>query len=106
MLWDAATIGGLDVEGTDGPLGTVSDLLFEEIGRASRWLAVDAGEWLGGRKILLPHAALGRPDAALRRFPVNLTRSQVSGSPHIDPDTPVSRQMEAEVYDYYGWDPY
>jgi hypothetical protein len=31
---------------------------------------------------------------------------QVKESPDIDTERPVSRQMEAHVYDYYGWDPY
>jgi hypothetical protein len=31
---------------------------------------------------------------------------QVKNSPDFDSDLPVSRQMEANVYDYYGWSPY
>ena len=49
---------------------------------------------------------LGQPDRALRHFPVKLTMQQVKDSPDVDTDQPVSRQIEAHVYDYYGWDPY
>jgi hypothetical protein len=31
---------------------------------------------------------------------------QVKDSPDVDTDRPVSRQIEAHVYDHYGWDPY
>ena len=31
---------------------------------------------------------------------------QVKDSPDIDTDRPVSRQMETDIYDYYGWSPY
>jgi hypothetical protein len=31
---------------------------------------------------------------------------QVRDSPDVDTDQPVSRQIEADVYNYYGWDPY
>ena len=31
---------------------------------------------------------------------------QIKDSPSIDTDQPVSRQMESDVYDYYGWSPY
>ena len=31
---------------------------------------------------------------------------QVKDSPDIDTERPVSRQMETNVYDYYGWSPY
>jgi hypothetical protein len=31
---------------------------------------------------------------------------QVEGSPDVDTHQPVSRQMEASLFDYYGWAPY
>ena len=31
---------------------------------------------------------------------------QVKDSPEIASDRPVSRQMETNLYDYYGWSPY
>jgi hypothetical protein len=49
---------------------------------------------------------LGQPDRALRHFPVKLTMRQVKDSPEVDTDQPVSRQIEAHVYNSYGWDPY
>jgi hypothetical protein len=54
MLWDASAINGYAIEASDGLLGTVSDLLFEDVGWAIRWLVVDTGRWLPGRKVLLP----------------------------------------------------
>jgi PRC-barrel domain len=106
MLWDASAINGYAIEASDGRLGTVSDLLFEDTGWVVRWLVVDTGNWLPGRKVLLPLSALGRPDRALRHFPVKLTMQHVKDSPDVDTDEPVSRQIEAHVYDHFGWDPY
>jgi hypothetical protein len=31
MLWDASAINGYAIEASDGRIGTVSDLLFEEV---------------------------------------------------------------------------
>jgi hypothetical protein len=31
---------------------------------------------------------------------------QVKNAPEIDTERPVSRQMETNIYDYYGWNPY
>ena len=106
MLWDASAINGYAIEATDGWLGAVSDLLFEDVGWVVRWLMIDPGNWAPGRKVLLPLSALGHPDRALRHFPIKLTMQQVKDSPDIDTDQPVSRQIEAHVYDYFGWDPY
>jgi hypothetical protein len=106
MLWDASAINGYAIEASDGRVGTVSDLLFEDVNWVIRWLVVDTGNWLSGRKVLLPLSTLGKPDPALRHFPVKLTIRQVKDSPDIDTDRSVSRQMEASVYHHYGWNPY
>lgn len=106
MLWDASSINGYAIEANDGRLGSVSDLLFEDVGWDIRWLVVNTGNWLSGRKVLLPLSALGQPDPALRQFPVKLTMQQVKDSPDIDTDMPVSRRMEADVFNYYGGEPY
>jgi hypothetical protein len=65
MLWNASALNGYAIETRDGLLGTVSDLLFEDVGWAIRWLVVDTGNWLPVRKVLLPLSALGQPDRAL-----------------------------------------
>jgi sporulation protein YlmC with PRC-barrel domain len=106
MLWDASVLKGYGIDAEDGRLGTVSDFLFEDTSWTIRWLVVDTGNWLSGRSVLLPPSVLGQPDAARRQFPVTLTMQQVKDSPEFDTDLPVSRQMEARVYDHYGWDPY
>jgi uncharacterized protein YrrD len=106
MLWNASAIKGYAVTASDGRLGAVSDFLFDDATWLVRWLVVDTGNWLSGRKVLLPPAVLGHPDRTRREFSVGLTMQQVKNSPGISTDRPVSRQMEASVYDYYGWSPY
>jgi hypothetical protein len=106
MLWRCSEIDGYEIAASDGAIGSVDDMLFDEARWTVRWLVVDTGTWLSGRRVLLPPAALGHPEAATQRFPVKLTRAQVETSPSFDTDRPVSRQVEAGLYDYYGWSPY
>jgi len=106
MLWHASEINGYAIAASDGEIGTVSDFLFDDANWRVRWLVVDTGNWLSGRKVLLPPSALGRLDAKEQEFSVTLTKQQIKDSPEIDTDRPVSRQMETRVYDYYGWSPY
>ena len=106
MLWNASAINGYAIEASDGRLGAVSDLLFDDVGWAIRWLVVDTGNWLSGRKVLLPISRLGPPNTARRDFPAKLTMQQVKDSPDVDTDRPVSRQFEAHTYEYYGGEPY
>lgn len=106
MLWNASRIKGYVIAASDGRLGSVSDFLFDDTSWMIRWLVVDTGHWLSGRKVLLPPLTLGHPNPTEHEFPVRLTRQQVKDSPNINTDEPVSRQMESHVYDYYGWYPY
>jgi len=48
---------------------------------------------------------LGHLDPEGHEFSVKLTMPQVKDSPDIDTERPVSRQMESNIYDYYGWSP-
>jgi sporulation protein YlmC with PRC-barrel domain len=106
MLWKASTIHGYAIAASDGEIGKVSDFLFDDATWLIRWLVVETGGWLFGRKVLLPPSVLGHPDESGRQFSVRLTRQQVKESPPTDTDEPVSRQCETSIYDYYGWNPY
>ena len=59
MLWNASAIKGYAIEASDGDIGTVSDFLFDDVSWQVRWLVVDTGNWLSGRKVLLPPVRLG-----------------------------------------------
>jgi len=83
-----------------------ADFLFNDVTWLVRWLVVDTGTWLSGRKVLLPAFALGHLDLERNEFSVRLTKQEVQDSPNIDTKRSVSRQMEASVYHHYGWSPY
>ncbi len=97
MLRNAYVINGYTIVASNGHLGTVSDFLFDDASWLIRWLVVDTGNWLSGRKVLLPAFALGHLDQERREFSVRLTMQEVKDSPDIDTKRPVSRQMEANV---------
>ena len=106
MLRNASAIKGYAIAASDGRIGTVSDFLFDDASWLVRWLVVDTGKWLSGRKVLLPPSAMGHPAPTGNELPVSLTKQQIKDSPDSDTDRPVSRQIEANIYDYYGWRPY
>ena len=106
MLFNASEIKGYAIAASDGNIGTVTDLLFDDAGWLVRWLVVETGNWLSGRKVLLPTSTLGHANASRREFSAKLTMQQVKDSPNIDTERPVSRQMETNIYGHYGWNPY
>lgn len=106
MLWNASAINDYTIEATDGAIGTISDFLFDDAGWSVPWVVVDTGNWLAGRKVILPTSAFGHPDPDKQAFAVNLTRQQVDASPVIGSEHGLSRQAETSIYDHYGLSPY
>lgn len=106
MLQVVSALKGYDIQAEDGRLGTVSDVLFDDQSWKARWLVVDTGTWLTERKVLIHPSAIGAVDFERRALSVALTKKQVEESPDIRQDRPVSRQMQNDLYGYYGWDPY
>ena len=106
MLWPTSDLIRYRIRATDGSIGTIRDLLFEDHTWAVRWFVADTGSWLPGRKVLLPPSCCGHPNGELEELPVDLTRQQIEDSPDRSSDEPVSRQLEGEIYSHYGWVPY
>jgi hypothetical protein len=106
MLRNASGIIGNVVKATDGAIGSIDDMLFDDEQWIMRWIVVDTGNWLPGRRVLLPPQVFGMPNPVSDEVPVDLDREQIKASPPADSDRPVSRQDEADLLAHYGWDPY
>lgn len=106
MLWKTTDIIGCDLQATDGAIGTVEDLLFDEQDWTVRWVVAETGNWLHDRKVLLPPEIFGKPNTVARTIPVDLSRQRIKESPPIASDQPVSRQLESDLYGFYGYPPY
>jgi hypothetical protein len=91
------------IRATDGELGSVAELYFDDETWAVRYLVVDTGGWLGGRQALISPFSIIRTDWEAVRLDVALTKRQVENSPNIDTHQPVSRRHEAEYLGYYGF---
>jgi hypothetical protein len=105
MLLAGSSFKGLVVEADDGRIGAFSDFLFDDQTWKLRWMVVDTGNWLPGRKVLVHPSAIGPADFARGELSVRLTKKQVQDSPDIQQDQPVSHQFQDTLYGYYGWDP-
>ena len=119
MLFAVSGLMDCPVEASDGEVGSVKDFLFDDQTWKIRWMAVEAGPWLAGRRRVFIHPSAiaplelpPRPTLPMMSSPstlqlsVNLTRAQIAGGPHAHEDQPVTKDMEALLYDYYGSDPY
>jgi hypothetical protein len=102
MLRALNDLKGYSLLATDGPIGHVADALFDDRQWAVRYLVVDTGTWLSGRRVLISPMSLGHPDWMLQQLPISMTKARVERSPDVDTKQPVSRQHEIEQLAYYG----
>jgi hypothetical protein len=103
MLRNAKHLHGFAIRATDGELGTVDQLYFDDETWAIRYLTVETGGWLGGRTVLVSPFSVVDTDWQAKRLDVALTKKQVANSPDINTHQPVSRQHEAAYNQYYGY---
>jgi hypothetical protein len=94
------------LQGIDGEIGRVEEFYFDDRRWPVRYLVVNTGGWLMGRRVLIPPAGVAELSADGRRLRVELTREQIRNSPHVDTRKPVSRLYKERYYSYYGWPPY
>ncbi len=106
MLRNVRNLLGFGIRATDGVIGTVDDLYFDDQDWTIRYFVVNTGSWLTGRKVLVSPIAISSPAWITRVLPAALTKAQVEHSPDIDTRKPVSRQYETEYLGYYGYSHY
>ncbi|MFO7445748.1 MAG: PRC-barrel domain-containing protein [Ignavibacteriaceae bacterium] len=106
MLRSVKELEGYKISAKDDEIGKVHDFFFDKQTWTIRYVVVDTGTWLTGRRVLLSPDSVGKPDWDAKIFPVNLTKKQIEESPDIDEHKPFERQKELELTMYYGWPAY
>jgi hypothetical protein len=116
MMFAISALEGCAVNASDGEVGTVKDILFDDEAWRIRWVVVDTGTWLTGRKVLIHPSVIEPLDLepqprlpmmrAVREITlsVRLTKRQIEASPPVGENSPLSQQVESQLYEFYGWD--
>ncbi len=103
MLQSIKHFAGFSVPATDGEIGKVYDFYFDDSSWIVRYLVLEQGKWLPGRRVLLSPVTFGQADGEKKILPVLLNKKQIEKSPSITWDEPVSRQKEKELVEHYDW---
>lgn len=106
MLHEAKDIERLKIVAKDGELGYAYDFYFDDLNWKTRYLVIDTGKWLTGRRVLISPHSIEKPDYENKQLYVNLDKEQIVDSPHISKDEPISQQHQQVLADYYGWPVY
>lgn len=102
MIRNINDLHGKKLAASDGDIGQVSDFYFDDMTWVIRYLVVDTGAGMQGRRILLSPHAFGRKVKNGEFLSVNLTLKQIENAPSFDSHLPVCRQYEEQYYRYYG----
>ncbi|NJK48795.1 DUF2382 domain-containing protein [Candidatus Gracilibacteria bacterium] len=101
------TFQGNDIKGmgvysqaTDEKIGTISDILVDEQGQF-RYLIVDLGFWIFGKKILLPMGRVRLDSSADRVYAIGLTKEQAEDLPEYNSDMAPDYDYEERVRGVY-----
>jgi len=105
MLISTQAAIGCTLDNEETQVGAVRDLFFDDRWWVVRYLVVETGGWLHGRRVLLPPAVVQHLDWPGRRLRVRLTCDQIEDSPQVDTDKPVSRQEMLKLENYPAWAP-
>jgi sporulation protein YlmC with PRC-barrel domain len=99
-------LSGLTILASDGEIGSVQEVYFDDRNWAVRYLVVKAGGWLLSREVLLAPAAVVGINDASGTLKVALTKDQIQQAPSIEAAKPLSREYEEAYFRHFQWAPY
>jgi len=88
------------VEANDDKVGSVSDILVDEEGRF-RYLIVDLGFWIFGKKVLMPVGRTRIDYTQNRIYALGMTREQAENLPEYDENQVLDYDYEESVRDVF-----
>lgn len=106
MIRSIKELRGYDIAARDGEIGDIHDVFFDDHAWTTRYLVIDTGNWLPGRRVMISPQAVESIDDATKQVAVDLTKGEIKGSPGIDADAPVSRRNEIALADHFRWPRY
>lgn len=105
-LRSAGEVMEYTVHATNGDIGHVADFIVEEGQWVVRYLIIDTRKWLPGRRVLIAPEWIEAIDWEDKKVSVGLSRDEVNSSPEYRPSSPLKREDEIKLYDYYRRPPY
>ena len=100
------TLTGHVLQATDGEIGKLKEIYFDEARWTTRYFVAQTSSWLLGRDVLSAPRHVIAVDSAQERLEVTLSRAQIEACPSIDTAKPVSKHYEDLFHEYYGLEPY
>lgn len=92
------------INASDGELGKVNDVYFDDRHWAIRFLVVDVHPWLASsQKFLLSPIALINFNVKEAEVKVSMSKQMIENCPKVEEHEAVSREFEKKYFDYFGY---
>lgn len=101
MLEKAKIIKNYKLKCLDGEIGKVKDFYFDDETWTIKYLVINTGNWLIGRKVLISPQSIKSMSKDDESFVINLTKSQIENSPILESDKFVSKDYLKKFHIYY-----
>jgi hypothetical protein len=106
MLHVIKDLERLKIDTVNEDIGYVYDFYFDDVSWITRYIVVDTGNWLTGKKVLVSPYSIKKPNFLENKISTDLSKKQIKNSPDVSLEEPVSRQFEQMLSEYYGWPAY
>ncbi|MCE5266269.1 MAG: hypothetical protein LLG00_00080 [Planctomycetaceae bacterium] len=106
MLISTRHAYGAVLEGPDGRLGALYDILFDDQSWKVRHLLVSRDRWFHGRQVLVDPAVIERADWPNRKLSTRLTKEEIERCPGPETDEPVDLQNAGQPAQVLVWEAY
>ncbi|MGQ8364376.1 PRC-barrel domain-containing protein [Glaciecola sp. 1036] len=98
------TLLSFDVNATDGALGHIQDVLFDDDSWTIRYVNVDTQRWRPlSKKVLVTPVSLKLLDTQEETLDIKLSKQQILDCPSIEEHQPISRKYEQIMFDFFGY---
>jgi len=102
MSWKVSDLKGDDVLARDGAVGRLDDVYFDDERWSVRYMVVDTGGWVAGRRMLVSPQAVEAGISDPGKLRIGATREQLKDAPGADTDLPVFEQQRIAQAEGFG----
>src|SRR5690625_3113895 len=106
MLYFTSELKTYSIEATDGGMGKIQDVYFDDKKWAVRYAVLDTRKWLPGQRVILSPTAFVNLNKQEETLEVVHDKETVRNSPEITEESFISNDVEHTLSGYYGWSRY
>jgi len=103
MIRSLNDLKNYEYEARDGAIGRVRDFYFDDRTWTVRYVVLETGRWLFGRRVLVSPEAIESTDWNARRVRLGLSKQMIEDAPAASTHEPVSTQHIVDLHAHYGW---